>query len=385
MHSMNRGVTSAPNIFSKSGTNMQRRTFLHYSTLLAGTTLFPLGLCADDSKGRRFKLRFDFDLKSDDEKVFPAKLWNPLLLNTPYQKVRELTFGGNYDVFDMNRKNIYDAPIFYAQWKKSAKAKKAHIEMEIETFDRTVPLNVIQAASRKKLPVPDHAALYLKPTSHIPTDGRVRQKADELTQGIDDRFEKVKAIYNWVTEVTFRDPSVIGCGAGDAGKMMKSGYFGGKCTDISSLFVALLRAAGVPAREVFGIRVGKSCFSKALGKSDANGFADISTWQHCRVEYFIPGAGWIPSDPADITKLELVEKLGYSTKRVQELKARYLHSWEMNWVGFNHARDFVLYPKPEQYPLNMLGYPYGEIEDEVLDYYSPQKFMYRITSQELKN
>jgi len=32
--------------------------------------------------------------------------------------------------------------------------------------------------------------------------------------------------------------------------------------------VALVRAVGVPAREVFGIRLGKSHFSAALGKSD---------------------------------------------------------------------------------------------------------------------
>jgi len=111
--------------------------------------------------------------------------------------------------------------------------------------------------------------------------------------------------------------------------------------------------------------------------------ADISTWQHCRTEYLIPGAGWIPADPADITKLELVEKLTHEKPRVQTLKQRYLHSWEMNWVGFNWGRDFVLSPKPEQYPINMLGYPYGEIEDDVLDYYTPSSFAYRITSQEI--
>jgi transglutaminase-like putative cysteine protease len=145
-----------------------------------------------------------------------------------------------------------------------------------------------------------------------------------------------------------------------------------------------VRAVGIPAREVFGMRLGKSHFSKALGKSDAQGRADISTWQHCRAEYFIPGVGWVPTDPADITKLMLVEGLKYSDPKVQALKDKYLHSWEMNWVGFNYGRDFILSPKPEQYPINMLGYPYGEVDGDVLNYYDPKEFGFSILSQEIK-
>jgi len=362
---------------------MDRRNFIKNSAVsISAITLAPNLLIAKDKNRRRFKVVYDFDIKFD-EKNFPARLWNPLPFNAPFQKVRFLQFGGNYDLFDINSKNPYDAKVLYTEWKKSDKKKKLLIEMEIETTYRNINPNLIQKASKQNLPIPENVKLFLKPTYHIPTDGKIAQKAKELTKGMDDRFEKVKAIYDWVTKVTFRDPKVIGCGVGNAGKMINSGYFGGKCTDISSLLVALLRAAGIPAREVFGIRLGVSHFSKALGKADKNGFVDISTWQHCRAEYYIPGIGWVPADPADITKLELVEGLKYNDPRVQNLKEKYMHSWEMNWVGFNWARDFVLYPKPTQYPINMLGYPYGEVDDEVLNYYMPSTFSYKITSQEL--
>jgi transglutaminase-like putative cysteine protease len=350
---------------------------------MGAVTLLPSTVLADESNRRRFRVVYDFALKYD-EKSFPARLWNPMPFDSSYQLVRELKFGGNYDSCNINSDNLYDAKIFYARWDKSDKPKKVHIEMIIETQDRSVSPKLVAKASKENLPIPEDVRLYLKPTEHIPTNGKIKAQADKLTKGLNDRFEKVKAIYNWVTEVTFRDPKVIGCGVGNAGKMMESGYFGGKCTDISSLFVALLRAAEIPAREVFGIRLGKSHFSIALGKSDEKGFANISTWQHCRVEYYIPGAGWIPSDPADITKLELVERLGYSDTKVQKLKKKYLTSWEMNWMGFNHGRDFVLSPKPEQFPINMLGYPYAEAEDDVLDYYNPKSFSYDITSREIR-
>ncbi len=375
---------------------MQRRDFFKTISIatIAGLTTTQIPLLAKEispktqekisDEKRRFHVVYDFDIKNPNGKgAYPAQLWNPMPYKAPWQNVRVLNFNGDYDSFNINDDNSYNANIFYAKWDKSNKSKRVHIEMEIETSYRQVPIKDIEIASKKNLPIPSEVKRFLKATTHIPTNGKLKAKANELTKGVSDRFEKVKRVYDWVTKTTFRDPKVVGCGSGDAGKMMNSGYFGGKCTDISSLFVALLRSCGIPAREVFGIRLGLSHYSKALGKADDKGFANITTWQHCRAEYYIPGIGWIPSDPADITKLELVEGIKYSNSKVQELKRRYLHSWEMNWVGFNSGRDFILSPKPEQFPINMLGYPYGEVEDEPLDYYFPKEFAYKITSQEI--
>ncbi len=362
---------------------MRRRVFIKNVALGIGVVSFFDNTLFAKENSRKFKVIYDFELKNE-EKSFPAQLWNPLPLDINYQKVKFLKFNGNYDNSNINTNNPYDAKILYAKWNKSNTKKTLHLEMEIETTYRSVSLKVIQKASEANLPLPKDVSQFLETTAHIPTTGRVKEIADRLIKSETDAFSKVQALYDWVTETTFRDPKVKGCGLGDVNQMLKNGYFGGKCTDISSLFVALLRAANIPAREVFGIRLGSSDFSKALGTSDENGFANISSWQHCKVEYFIAGAGWIPSDPADITKLEFVEDLKYSDKRVQELKAKFLHSWEMNWMGFNWGRDFVLYPQPEQFPINMLGYPYGESDGNVLNYYSPKDFSYKITSKEIK-
>jgi len=352
------------------------------SMVLGAMAVVPSELFAVENR-RRFKVIADFDIKYED-KDFPAKLWFPLPYDDGYQKLKSLKFSGNYDDSNINSENKDDAKILFTSWKKSEKKKLLHVEMEIETTYANVPLKYIKRASAKNLQIPNNVKKFLESSSHIPTDGKIKEIADKLTKGISDRFQKVQIIYDWVTKTTFRDPKVIGCGIGDAGKMVETGYFGGKCTDISSLFVALTRASGIPCRDVFGIRLGRSYFSKALGKADKNGFANISTWQHCRAQYYIPGIGWIPTDPADITKLELVERLKYNDKKTKELRAKYINSYEMNWVGFNWGRDFVLSPKPEQFPINMLGYPYGEVYGDVLNYYSPRAFSYKITSQEIK-
>lgn len=159
--------------------------------------------------------------------------------------------------------------------------------------------------------------------------------------------------------------------------------YGGKCTDISSVFVCLLRNSGIPAREVFGIRAGQSKISNACGKADEKGFANITGAQHCRAEFYIDGLGWVPCDPADVAKVKLAEKLPNDSKKLKEVKDYFFGSWEMNWVAFNSARDFVLEPKPTQYPLNMLGYPYAEVGEDAKDYYKPKTFVYSYTSQEI--
>ena len=66
--------------------------------------------------------------------------------------------------------------------------------------------------------------------------------------------------------------------------MLELKNFGGKCADLNGLFVGLARAASVPARDLYGIRVGPSAFGyKALG----TGSATISKAQHCRAEVFL--------------------------------------------------------------------------------------------------
>ena len=40
--------------------------------------------------------------------------------------------------------------------------------------------------------------------------------------------------------------------------MPETGYLGGECADLNALYVGLARAAGLPARDVYCIRVAKS-------------------------------------------------------------------------------------------------------------------------------
>lgn len=115
------------------------------------------------------------------------------------------------------------------------------------------------------------------------------------------------AIYEWVVDNTFRDPKVRGCGRGDIRFMLESGDLGGKCADLNALYVGLARAAGLPARHIYGLRINKSDLGyKSLGLP-----TDKATkGQHCRAEVYLSQYGWVPVDPADVRKVVLEEPPG---------------------------------------------------------------------------
>ncbi|AFL69542.1 transglutaminase domain-containing protein [Sulfurospirillum barnesii] len=360
---------------------MQRRAFMKGCVALgASGVIFPhvsiLEASEAKSKKRVFHVKNSYNLQHENVNGF-TKLWVPLPLESSYQKVSDFKFNSNATRAFVTDKNTYKARTLYTQWKEGGE-KLLEVSYTITTYERTVDLSKAKSSTK----YPKEVARYLKPTAHIPTTGKVRALALQITQNAKTPLEKAKAIYMWVTENMYRDNSVIGCGVGDAGKAIEENILGGKCTDISSVFVALLRSVSVPCREMFGIRLGSSRFSKACGSSDENGLAKITGAEHCRAEFYINGCGWVPCDPADVTKVILAEKLTLNDPLVKEVRAYFFGNWEMNWMGYNTGRDFILEPKPSQIPLNMFGYPYAEVEDEVLDYYAPASFCYSFLSQE---
>jgi transglutaminase-like putative cysteine protease len=228
----------------------------------------------------------------------------------------------------------------------------------------------------------DELEVYLQPTAHIPIDGIVRATASRILPiASGSPVERARAIYEWIVVNTYRDPKVIGCGTGDIRFMLESGNLGGKCADLNALFVGLARSVGIPARDIYGVRVADSATWKSLGKS-----GDITRAQHCRAEYYDPSFGWVPVDPADVRKVVLEEEkdklLPLDDPRVALARKTLFGYWEMNWMAFNTASDTRLAPQTTK-ALGHFMYPYAETAKGPLDYYSPQNFQYRMSSKEV--
>jgi transglutaminase-like putative cysteine protease len=253
------------------------------------------------------------------------------------------------------------------------------VTSRVATRDWAVDLGSPNAAAK-----PSAAELknYLRPTKLLPTDGIVKETALKITSTAKTDAAKARAIYEWIVENTRRDPKTRGCGVGNIRFMLESGDLGGKCADLNALYVGLARAAGLPARDVYGIRIAGSRLGyKSLGTSSET----ISKAQHCRAEVYLSGHGWFPIDPADVRKVMLEEPPGnrpVNDEMVKKARARLFGSWEMNWMAYNCAHDVAL-PGSRSAPLGFLMYPQAETADGRLDSLDPDSFKYEIKSREI--
>ena len=131
-----------------------------------------------------------------------------------------------------------------------------------------------------------------------------------------------------------KDPTKPNCGVGDAAVCIEKG--GGCCTDLHSLFIALARARGIPARLQMGYRMQE----KNLGKVVDPGY-------RCWAEYFLPGYGWISTD---IVEADAKDGLG---------RDRWFTGLTERRVHLNAGREFILEPKqsaPGKVNTMIMGY-----------------------------
>ncbi len=350
---------------------MKRRAFLRTAASAAALTLIPPAARATTARRRSFEITYDIDLIADPD---PAEVWLPLPQSAAgYQEAFSADWTGTVAKAAIRREVTYGARMFHAAWPRGDEPRRVRLSARVVARDRE--LRPGSPAGRPMLD-PD-ATLYLKPTASMPLDGIVGETARQITRGLAAPIDKARAIYEWVVDNTFRDPAVEGCGVGDIKFMLESRNFGGKCADINSLFVGLARAAGIPAREVYGIRVADSAQFRSLGKS-----GDVSRAQHCRAEFYAEPWGWIPVDPADVRKVVLEENLSLADPKLRALRERLFGYWEMNWIGFNTARDFDLVPTLGR-PVDFFMYPNARTASGHRDGLAPDKFRYRITAREL--
>jgi len=300
-------------------------------------------------------------------------------VNTDYQQSLENTWTGNANAAKLAVDDKSGVRMLYAEFADNVGVPTLSLTSRVRTRNRAVDW------SRTDAPAEDPAVLRanLQPTELIPIDGIVRKTALEATQGASSDLDKVRGIYDWVVTQAHREPTVRGCGIGDIKAMLETRNFGGKCADLNALYVGLARSAGLPARDVYGLRVVKSDFGyRSLGAGTPN----VTRAQHCRAEVFLTGYGWVPIDPADVRKVVLEEKPQPTTLAdpvVPSVRKALFGGWEMNWLAYNDAH-YVKLPGSSAKPIGFLMYPQAETGKERLDSLDPDNFKYTITAREIK-
>jgi transglutaminase-like putative cysteine protease len=308
-----------------------------------------------------------------------TKLWLPIpSVNSDWQQSLDNAFSSNGQA-QITADGHDGARMLSVVFAATEAKPYAELTSRVRTQNRAIDWK------QKSVAVEDAADLksWTHPTALLPTDGLVRKTAQEAIRGAKTDVEKAQKLYDWIVANTFREPKVKGCGEGDIQTMLETGNLGGKCADLNGLFVGLCRSVGLPARDVYGVRLVPSAFGyRELGGNPIS----LKGAQHCRSEVYLKGHGWVAMDPADVAKVmrqetsEWIKSPQHSL--VRPVNQALFGSWEGNWMAYNTAHDLKL-PGAQGPTLGFFMYPVAETAAGRLSSYTPDDFKYQISAREI--
>lgn len=288
-----------------------------------------------------------------------VRVWLPVAQDGDYQKIENVSYDAPAATKVEVTEDSEGNKMLYLEWDANVAPadRTACLSFHAERQEVRVS-NIADDGSE----IPADVKQYLEGSKLVPVNDQVKTAADEITAGKTGTVEKARAIYDWIIANMNRDESVTGCGQGDVCALLDTKA--GKCTDINSVFVGLCRAEGIPAREMFGVRMNAE---------------DITKNQHCWAEFYVAGTGWVPADPADVLKAVLKGGWTKDQAETQEKAEYFWGGWDCERVELTQGRDLTLNPAQADGTLNDFGYPYGEVDGEALDFYDPATFAYTMS------
>jgi transglutaminase-like putative cysteine protease len=299
------------------------------SSLIALTVLTVLSTFAQES--RHFTFHYSFAVKN-----LPAgkrvRIWIPVAQSDAYQEVKIISAKGDLPL-ERTREAKHGDEIYFAETGKAAPELHFDIEYDVIRHERlgltfSPKLTTAGLSSRER-------QQDLQPNALVPVTGVPADLALKVTAGKTNPLDKARAIYDYVFTTMKYDKTGTGWGRGDV--LYACDAKKGNCTDFHSLFIAMARSQGIPARFEIG-------FPLASDKHSG----EIAGY-HCWSDFYVDGKGWIPVDISEAWKHP--EKRNY-----------FFGSHDVNRVQFSMGRDLRLSPAQDGKPLNYFVYPYVEVE-----------------------
>lgn len=184
----------------------------------------------------------------------------------------------------------------------------------------------------------DDPSRYLRPNAMIPPDPIFAETASRVLAGKTGEMVRARALYDHVVDSMDYQKVNPGYGRGDA--LYACDSLSGNCTDYHSYFIALARAAGIPARFAIGAPI--------PSERNAGGISGY----HCWAEFHADGKWW----PVDISESD----------KYAALSTYYFGHHPANRLELSRGRDLVVTPGPASGPINMLAYPVIERDGRIV-------------------
>jgi len=290
---------------------------------------------------RTYKIRQTVALQDVPASAKEVRLWVPIPADGAWQHVVD--------------RRVVEAPAGWTLVHQSASGADmivatakggAVVQVVVETtVVRESPVVDLAATSSADMQPPLFTAELATDAPLMSADAAMTAIASKACTGVSDPRQKVVRLLDAVADAAdhySKDPTKPQCGRGAAEDCMKNG--GGCCTDLHSLFIAMARSQGIPARLQFGYRL----------KSEKEG-TDYDPSYRCWVEYFLPGSGWVPTDI-------VVADAGEPAARAAQygrLDARRVWLWQ--------GRGFDLAPKQAGAPIQTMLCGWAQVDGVPVD------------------
>ena len=141
------------------------------------------------------------------------KAWIPLptFEAADWQRPGNVTWTGNAKVAERVKDPKYGAEMLRVEWAADQQSPLVEVTAQVQAQDRALVPGQGNAAPLSEA----ERKLNLAATELLPTDGLVRDTAQDIVKGKQGDVAKARALYEWVVENTFRNPKTLGCGIGD--------------------------------------------------------------------------------------------------------------------------------------------------------------------------
>ncbi len=272
-----------------------------------------------------------------------VRLWVPIPSDAPWQRVLDRNVVSAPGAWKIIRQEQGRGDFVYVEL-NNPKTEKTAIVVQYTVERQGVHFPLGDASAGATIQPEQFEAALNKQSPLMSVDKRIQDLADKICGDERDTARQATALLQAVADLAdhySKDPSKPKCGRGSAADCLDHG--GGCCSDMHSLFVALARARNVPARIQYGYRL----LDAKIGPSYDPGY-------RCWVEFFVPGAGWVPTD---IVAADGVEE-SYPNRWVS-LSATRVWLWD--------GRSFELTPHAKAGKIDTMICGWAEIDGKPVD------------------
>jgi transglutaminase-like putative cysteine protease len=270
----------------------------------------------------------------------PVSVWVPLIPETPYQRLIEISIECRGDYTVAREGEFGNSMLHTILTPADGTSQVLKISYGVE---RLPVMHLLDPSCARPLLSPRAFARHLAAETHVDVDDKTRSLALEIIGAERNPVIQARHLYDYVTGHMAYDATQQSWKGSTQHALTCSV---GNCNDIHALFISLARSAGIPARLIIG---------QALEPPPPGEPACELCGYHCWAEFSCSGLGWVPVDASCACKYGKHALFG---------------DLEVNHIAWSVGRDLHLVPPQRGGSILFFAGPHAESDGKVYGAFS---------------